>query len=351
MHRSAGVDGPGWDAPVVESVQRACRLLRSVRAGHSPSVRDAATMLDAAPSTAHRLLAALSYDGFNDDDPARGEEAGRSTRSTRRHGSTTLSTQRGAPPLAAVHRALVLVKALEGGQVLSVTEAADLLVVAPATAYRLLSTLRQEGLATQQHDRRYRAGVGLSSSAHQRLGRDDLQQCLNPALRQLADKVGETIHVWALHGPFVRLFDALPGAAADAIPHDKWRRVPAHATAGGRAMLAELPNTRVVEIHERGLPPWPAARVTSVQSLKRRLSIVRRRGYETNFEEGAQGSSGLAVCVRDPWRRPIAGIGVAVPSARFRRSDLPTYHRALEATRAVAERAVDDLCTKSSAIS
>ena len=336
------------DRPALDSVQRACRLLRALRATTSLTVRDAAAVLGVAPATAHRLLSALSYEGFVTQGGTRyftmsstrglspsatgGEHVRGGLTSVRRYGS--------GPPLDSVHRALVLVRAFQEGQVLSVTGASAMLGVAPATAYRLLSALRLEGFATQGHDRRYRPGAHTSRIEPRRLSAPDLSGILRPAIHELTQGLGETIHVWTLRGPFVMLIHAVAGAAVDAVPHDKWSKVPAYATASGRALLAELPNRQVESIHGEGLIPWREAKISSIHALKRRLSVVRREGFETTFEEGARGSSGLAMCVRDPWRQPMAAIGIAVPSARFHRTNLPEYHQTLGVHRARAEEAL-----------
>lgn len=50
--------------PPLESVHRAFRLVKHLGAGAQVSVGEAAKYLEVAPSTAHRLLNALCYDGF-----------------------------------------------------------------------------------------------------------------------------------------------------------------------------------------------------------------------------------------------------------------------------------------------
>lgn len=62
--------------PPLDSVHRALRLLVALRDGQVLSVKDASAMLDVVPSTAHRLLAALCYDGFAVQDRERRYRAG-----------------------------------------------------------------------------------------------------------------------------------------------------------------------------------------------------------------------------------------------------------------------------------
>ena len=62
--------------PPLDSVHRALRLLVTLRDGQVLSVKDAAAMLEVVPSTAHRLLVALCYDGFAVQDRDRRYRAG-----------------------------------------------------------------------------------------------------------------------------------------------------------------------------------------------------------------------------------------------------------------------------------
>lgn len=62
--------------PPLDSVHRALQLVVALRDGQVLSVKDAAATLQVVPSTAHRLLAALCYDGFAVQDRERRYRAG-----------------------------------------------------------------------------------------------------------------------------------------------------------------------------------------------------------------------------------------------------------------------------------
>jgi len=240
--------------------------------------------------------------------------------------------------LDSVRRALRLLKALQSGEAIAVRQASEILGVSPASAHRLLATLKLEGFATQAGDRKYRAGTELSPLKPRPMTRDDFTQTIWPAIADLRELTGETIHVWTRRGSQLHLLHAVQGSAADAVPHDALSRIPAYTTASGRALLAELPNEQVQDIHKQGFLPWRDAKITSIGALKRRLTSIRREGFETTVEEAMQGTSGLGICVHDPWNRPMLGLGIAVPNRRFARSDVSRLHRALEYSRKKAER-------------
>src|SRR5699024_9872146 len=169
---------------------------------------------------------------------------------------------------------------------------------------------------------------------------DDLLEITAPIVSQISTETGETVHVWVPDGPYVRLIYGARGSSPDAVPHDKWSHVPAYSTAGGRTMLATLPNSYVDEIHREGLLPWRVSPIVSLKDLKRRLTVVRRRGYDTNVEEGAQGVSGLAFAVSDPLQRPVLALGIALPVVRFVPPLLTRCREALEPAHARIQRAL-----------
>lgn len=244
----------------------------------------------------------------------------------------------GESGLDSVRRALRLLKALQSGEAIAVKQASEILGVAPASAHRLLTTLKLEGFATQAGDRRYRAGTELSPLKPRPMTQEDFKQTVWPAIADLRELTGETIHVWTRRGSLLHLVHSIPGAAVDAVPHNALSRIPAYTTASGRALLAELPNEQVQDIHKQGFIPWRDAKITSITALKRRLTSIRREGFETTVEEAIQGTSGLGICIHDPWNRPVLGLGLAVPNRRFGRSDVSRLHDALEVSRKKAEQ-------------
>lgn len=242
--------------------------------------------------------------------------------------------------LESVRRALHLLKVLQSGETLSVKQAAERLGVSSASAHRLFITLKTEGFVTQLGDRRYRAGEQLSPLRPRNITKQDLESAVWPIIEELQQKTGETVHVWYRRGSQLFLAHSILGSKEGAVPHDALKRIPAYATASGRALLAELPNGLVQDIHRQGFLPWRDAKIHSLDALKRRLATIRKEGFEVTHEEAMQGTSGLGICVYDPWNRPALGIGLALPNERFETTDLAEYVHALEEARAKAKESL-----------
>lgn len=235
-----------------------------------------------------------------------------------------------SPPVESVHRALVLLSELRDRDVLAVKEAADLLGVVPSTAHRLLSALCYDGFAVQDRDRHYRLGPEFRPEHVRGMDVHQFRALVRPVIEELSADVGETVHVWVRQGPVIRWVDGVEGTApAHVAPGEQWDRVPAYASAAGKALLSELNGKQLEEAFADGLPPARASRITNLQSLKRHLRAVRSRGYALSIEESAQGVDGIGVSSKDAMGRPIFAISLAIPSSRFDRRRVPSYVEAL----------------------
>lgn len=304
-------------------------------------MRAAAEAAECSASAAHRILTTLHAHGFALQD-AQGQ-----------YRSAVHDIYNKPEPVASpevilnkstvlsVHRSLFVLRRLAQGAVLSVKESANFLGVAPSTAFRILNSLYLEEFAVQLADRRYRLGPAMYP-ARRIPSLTDLRQTVASIAADVRAETGETVHVWGPTGPYVKLIYGVAGSRPDAVPHDRWPRVPAYTTAGGRAMLSTLPNSEVEMIHTEGLLPWRVSPITTLGTLKRRLAVVRRRGYDMNIEEGAQGVSGLALASTNPLQQPLLALGLALPSARFSPSQISQYQKILYEAKEMIEIAIQN---------
>ncbi|MBM7280059.1 IclR family transcriptional regulator [Gordonia rubripertincta] len=244
------------------------------------------------------------------------------------------------PPIDSVHRALRLLKSLRDGETLGVKEAAEMLDVAPSTAHRLLNALCYDGFAVQGRERRYRLGPEFRPDESRPLSIHDLRTAVRPAIEDLGAELGETVHVWIRQGPLLHWVDGVEGTAPTHVKSGGWDRVPAYASAAGKALLSELTNKQLEDVFATGLPPARSSRISNLRSLKRHLTAVRSRGYAISIEESAQGVDGVAVCAKDSLGRPVFAISLAIPSSRFDRTALPEY---VDSLRIAVERTEDAL--------
>ena len=209
-----------------------------------------------------------------------------------------------------VLRALLLLH--ETGE-LRLSDAAARLGVARSTAHRMLAMLVFHGLAEQDGRRIYRPGPALRGIGGSSGPPPDLIT---------AATLRETTHLMVLEGNGVRFLDGVEGPQTLRVGPRTGMLLPAHATSGGKALLAELPPDELAALYPHGLPRVDIAALTDYAQLCRELAVTRRRGYGSNSEESERGVSAAGAVLRDRGGRAVAAIAVAAPTSRCPRSRL-----------------------------
>ena len=228
----------------------------------------------------------------------------------------------GATPnggLTSVDNALWLLQLVAERQALRVAEAADLLGVARSTAHRLLSALRRRDFVMQDRPNgAYRPGPALNAVGMAAISRIDIRRIAQPILEQLRDQSGETTALAVLEGTMIRFVDCVESKRSVRVGNRTGVVRPAHASAVGKVVLADLP---VSELRRRypdeDLPPGNPAAIASRQVLEAELTQIREQGYALNWEETIEGISAVAVALHDTAGFPLASISIAAPSSRM----------------------------------
>src|SRR6202035_3363191 len=225
----------------------------------------------------------------------------------------------GSDRLTSVDNALWLLQLVAERQALRVSEAADLLGVARSTAHRLLTALRRRDFLMQDKPNgAYRPGPALHAIGMVAISRLDVRRIAQPVLEQLRDKTKETASLAVLEGTMIRFVECYEGLSTVRIGSRAGVVRHAHASAGGKAILAALPESELARRYPgEELPAPTAASITSRHELMRELGQIRRQGYALNWEESSDGVAAVAVAVRDASGIPIASISVSVPSMRL----------------------------------
>ena len=182
------------------------------------------------------------------------------------------------------------------------------------TVHRLLRALTRSGYVRQGASRRYLLGprlIRLGEVASRSLG---LQ--VQPHLDALAQVTGETCNMALLDG------DEMIYVAQAASKHpmrmftEVGRRVHAHCTAVGKAVLAQLPPEQVLALVARtGMPASTQNTVTDPTALLVDLEAIRQQGYAIDNEEQEVGVICVAAAIR--FRQVRVAISVSGPSVRL----------------------------------
>jgi IclR family transcriptional regulator, acetate operon repressor len=214
-----------------------------------------------------------------------------------------------------VHRALDLLEVVAArGGTATIGDIAAAAGVPLPTAHRLLRTLVDRGYMRQAPDRRYALGLGLvplgaAASAMTGAGTDRL-------LGALVDELGETANLAMLEGSAVTYVAQVPGRHSMRMFTEVGRRVEAHCTAVGKAMLAQTSDEQARSVLSGSpLTRHTAHTVTDVDALMQQLADIRARGYALDQEEQEVGVRCVAVAV--PTTDPRLALSVSGPAPRM----------------------------------
>lgn len=227
------------------------------------------------------------------------------------------SALKNRPPyaIASVDAALHLAQLLQQEGSLSVSEAAELLGVARSTAHRLFAMLVYRDVAEQCEDRRYRPGpvLGPVAAAPSML----LRSTALPHMHSLVARVDETVSLQVRVGSDVRFVDSVECSRALRVGDRSGKVLPAEKVAGGKALLAALADDEVAALY--------ASSAVDLPRLRKQLALVRTRGWAMNDRETEDDVTAVGVAVLGSEHRPVGALSLAVPAARFRRTDTTTY--------------------------
>ena len=184
-----------------------------------------------------------------------------------------------------------------------------------SSAHRILTQLQDAGLLQRRADG-YHLAVTPGTGDHSRL-----RGVASPVLERLHVDTALVVHLGVLAGPDVVYLDKVAGSSGVRVPTRVAGHTPAHASALGKAMLAQLPAEEVDAMLVGPLRKCTPATISDVGTLHQELARIRtRHGLAYDNQELTAGLSSVAAPIRLPDGR-LAGLSLtgAVPVHRLQR--------------------------------
>ncbi|MER7763673.1 IclR family transcriptional regulator [Streptomyces sp. NPDC097619] len=186
-----------------------------------------------------------------------------------------------------------------------------------SSLYMLLRTLVDLGwMETDATGTRYGIGVRALLVGSSYIDGDEVVAAARPVLDRLSDDTTETIHLARLDGADV-VHLATRQSQHFLRPFSRvGRRLPAHSTALGKALLATHADEEVRALLPARLEAVTEHTITDREQLVEELALVREQGYAVDREESTLGLRCFGVAV--PYRIPARdALSCSVPSARL----------------------------------
>lgn len=222
---------------------------------------------------------------------------------------------------------LAILQAFSGEQPLrGIAEIAEEIGMSRSTAHRYMITMVKLGFLEQARvGRKYILGTNAYPIARTMLEGHPLCVNARPHLRELRVRVSYTVTVAILQDANVRVLERLPGYRGHArlgLAIGAASRLPAHCTALGKAMLANLPysESRAIlsglELSRKG-----PNTITSRGELRSELAQIRGAGFAVEDEELATGVLSIAapILVADEL---VGAVDVSAPTSLIDREAL-----------------------------
>ncbi|THE64547.1 IclR family transcriptional regulator [Salinadaptatus halalkaliphilus] len=222
------------------------------------------------------------------------------------------------PRIQSVERSLEIIEELKRQDGAGVSELASAIGVSKGTAHKHLVTLLEHDYV-RKDDGSYHIGPQFLDvggyALHQFRGISHIE----PKIRELAELTGETVQFSTESRGRSIVLKREVGTQGVCSRARLGKRFYMHQIAGGKAVLANVPERRVREIIDRhGLPAATESTITNESRLFDELEAIRSRGYAFNRDESTDGLHAVGVPLTGPDGNVLGAFAVAGPSHRMR---------------------------------
>lgn len=189
--------------------------------------------------------------------------------------------------------------------------------VSLSTAHRHLNTLETHGYVVQEGDQYY-VGLRVLEMAHHATNRKPTYDIAEDITEVLADETGDRVSfITEENGKGIILATEIGehGIFADV---KIGQRIPLHASAVGKAILANYARDYIDRILDRhDLPKHTQNTITDRDTLYSELDEINERGFAINYSERIDGVRAVGVAVEESDGTIIGSFGVSAPTRRM----------------------------------
>lgn len=234
-------------------------------------------------------------------------------------------------------RSLAIVDLVQEHDGCTLSELTETLGTAKSTVHKHLCTLEREGYLTKEGDTyhiglkfHYRGEYARLRKRGYRLAGRAVQRVIERTDEEADFVVENDGRILTIHesyhpsNPYHEQYDSSVSGLSSSGTY-----YPMHCTAGGKALLAELPRERVDAIvDERGLPERTERTITTRRELRADLENVCERGYGITNQEFVEGLRAIGVAVKNPDGSLLGALTMSIPT--YRRSERGVEEEASE---------------------
>lgn len=181
------------------------------------------------------------------------------------------------------------------------------------TIYRILNTLQLHDMVRRDESGAYQLGsrlLGLASHVSSGASNIDLAAIAAPYLERLSTALGEGSKLTVLDGDSTLVIATAPGRREYALSVTPGQRLPSHAGAAGKLLLAHLDERTLEAELARPLTAYTARTLTDPRRLRTELARIRRLGWAQDKGEGLASVLAFAAPVFDSRGHMVAALSM-----------------------------------------
>lgn len=164
----------------------------------------------------------------------------------------------------------------------------------------------------------YYPGLKLVQLGAASINNTDISREISLATKKLSEALKVTAHAAILDGRFVVYIAKAQGTADLSLVSNIGFRIPAHATAVGKVLMAVLtPGELEMRLQHMELERYTENTVTCFEKLREELLTVSQNGYAIDHQEIIPGGICVAAPIYDKTNKVIAAISATMPVTRM----------------------------------
>ena len=207
------------------------------------------------------------------------------------------------------------IQELNGARVIELAEHLDL---PPSTVHIHLATLERNGYLVKEGDV-YHIGLKFLNHGGYASHRKSEYTMAIDKVHEIANRTGERAQFIAEEHGIGFYIHTATGDHAVQVDARIGKTSYIHASAAGKAILANLPSDRIESLlNSRPLIALTENTITDRESLSDELDVIRDRGYSLNMEESIKGLRAVGAPLNDRDGRAVGALSVSGPTHRMK---------------------------------
>jgi DNA-binding IclR family transcriptional regulator len=223
-----------------------------------------------------------------------------------------------AARVQSIDRAVEILDCFMQNNELRLTEIVEMTGYHKSTVFGLVSTLKYHGLIDQDEtSQKYRLGIAFLGYSDRVRNSLDIVDIASPIMRDICDKIQETVHLGLLRGKSVIYIEKIESNQSIRIASAVGMSNPAYCTGVGKVLLSGIPNAALSAHIPAVLEKRTPKTITSVSQLYDELDTIRKDGFGYDREEMEAGLYCVAFPIFDFYGKTAYAISVSGPSFRM----------------------------------